>query len=199
MGLDAATAEIYVRLTKGFLHAAGSVGETMEFHGPSDRRSVVPELWWAFEPTLASPTHRFWRTATVILTVPNAASNGAHRTSYTHVGVRFEPEGLQRIADDSGIQVAISTNARIARALLAQPGNVPQNVPLPLPAIVSASEFDTWFAAQAPDVQAWGGAKLREKCSLDHGGRHVLKKATDHITKGRKTGRKPGSKTSRPS
>lgn len=72
--------------------------------------------------------------------------------------------------------------------------NVPKNVPSDLTTPVSAGEFDAWYAAQTPEIQAWGGVKLRQKCSKDHDGRRVLKKATDHITKGRRTGRKPGSK-----
>jgi len=72
--------------------------------------------------------------------------------------------------------------------------NVPKNVPLASNGTVTGKEFDDWYAALPPEVQQWGGAKLRQKCAEDHGGRHVLKKATDHITRNRTPGRKPGSK-----
>lgn len=72
--------------------------------------------------------------------------------------------------------------------------NVPKNVPPDPGRLVTPREFDAWYAAQTPEIRLWGGAKLRQKCSQDHGGRRVVKKATDDITRGRKTGRKTGSK-----
>jgi len=72
--------------------------------------------------------------------------------------------------------------------------NVPKNVPSRLIKPLAAAEFDAWYADQTPEIQSWGGVKLRQKCSQDHDGRRVLKKATDKVTQGRTTGRKPGSK-----
>jgi hypothetical protein len=126
-----------------------------------------------------------------------------HRCS----GIRLDPAGVHLLMPQE-VPTVLEVHQRLFRVnlpmnVVERPGalttdkNVPptvKNVPGNVPPTITASEFDAWYAAQTPEIRAWGGAKLREKCSQDHGSRHVLKKATDHITKGRDTGRKPGLK-----
>lgn len=136
---------------------------------------------------------------------------------YSCIGIRFDPAGVARLAAQRsrptqdvrtaepasynprpfGTLEAIAPELRpymTSHSIHATRENIPEYVLPAASKTITAAEFDVWYAAQASEIQSWGGLKLRQKCVEDHDGRRVLKKATDHITKDRKTGRKPGSK-----
>ena len=146
IGLDAATGEIYRRLRRGMLWAAGSVGETASFRGPDDPRSVIPALWWEHAPAIAGPNHIFWRTGGLTLTVPTTTATAASFNTYEHFGVRFEPEGLQRMADDVGVVVHLTKTRRLAALLMAAPSQpeVDAAPRAPPPPKVTLGELVRW-------------------------------------------------------
>jgi hypothetical protein len=116
---------------------------------------------------------------------------GVRRSNAERHATNLEGWGKLAAAIQPSLERGLETFTRL------QEENVPRvqiNVPSPPELVVSVGEFNVWYDALTPEIQAWGGLRLRQKCSKDHDGRHVLKKATDHITKGRKTGRKRGSK-----
>lgn len=108
MGRPAAAREVHRRLKTGLLWAAGSVGDTSNFRAENDLRSVVPALWWGHVEYVSEPGAEFWRTGGATLIVPNRNTMVTTFNTYEHFGIRFEPNGLRRIADDAGIALAFS-------------------------------------------------------------------------------------------
>lgn len=105
MGSAAAAKEVYRRLRPGLLWGAGSVGETNDFRADDGRRSVIPALWWNFAPRVADPESDFWIAGGLTLTIPPPPTRPGPDSTYEHFGIRFEPEGLRRIARDAGIDL----------------------------------------------------------------------------------------------
>ena len=224
IGVASAKAEIAERLADGRVQAvahrafvSAALGERthdcLRISRGAWRSADIPKEFWAGKNLVLPRTGD----------IGTAFSLGLFQDGeMTCIGVRIDPFDIELIIDDHRqAQAALTTlqpSPRISQApalvsynprpvgtleqiapelrayMVRGPENVPRNIPTEATKPVSVQEFDAWHASQPPEVQAWGGAKLRQKCSEDHGGRRVIKKATDHITKGRKTGRKPGSK-----
>lgn len=165
MGTPAATREIYRRLCTGMLYAAGSPSAVIA-SGPNDPRSVLVPDWWKTAPIAANPAADFWVTAGITVNAKTPPGTMVNFRTYEFFGVRFEPDGLQRVADDAGVPVLISHAALLASAIKKPPSpqgpdwvSVQPAVPRPQQATRSIVE------ASAP--QAGLNIKPNEEVSLD--------------------------------
>ena len=181
--------EILERLEIGRVNAGGEA-HWSDADGPQEEEFIlVPRDWWRLaEPGTGLRDHSLWRTGRVTFNTP-----GEHgETPVKVLSMRFAPPGIYAIIDQDppGVRTLNSDSPGAS-------GNTPtsnKNAPSDDRSPITTVEFDAWYAEQSSDVQGLGGKRIREKAIQDHGGRVVVRKLVDAITKGRRTGRKPGSR-----
>ncbi len=182
--------EIAIRLREGMLYAAGSPSAS-KASGINDPRMIVLPNQWPATDFWLSPDNSLWITGRIRLAM------GSGNREYEYFGTRLDPDGLQRMADEVGVSIAISTTARLAHALAeavrafpTSPPN-PKNVPETGAIDVAGTEIDAWYRSLSSEERGLGLAKLWAKAKADHAPRKVVRKLVEPFVQGRKTGRKP--------
>jgi hypothetical protein len=115
MGRGHVVAEIYRRLSTGMLYAAGTVS-ALDASSNTDPRSVLISEWWKSASRIRNAADAFWVTGGIAVEDRRRSSSLPPRT-FEFFGVRFEPNGLQRVANDAGVDARFSKPSRLAAAL----------------------------------------------------------------------------------
>jgi hypothetical protein len=98
--------EMYRRLCNGRLVAAGT--------NSTDQLRIIDVESWKRAKDVGFPSGMLWRTNGVRI---NKYVGGGSFVDVDYFGVRFEPESLQRLADDIGLDLIFSPARRLAKAV----------------------------------------------------------------------------------
>lgn len=115
MGVGRASREIHRRLCSAMLFAAGTVSPSLRADDDA-ARSVIPVQWWA-KTGIEDYQEDFWASAGITFHLDAAETSRGEPMTYEFFGIRFEPEDLQRLADDAGADVVFSARRRLASLL----------------------------------------------------------------------------------
>jgi hypothetical protein len=187
-----AALELHRRLCGGRLLAAGT--------NQHDDLHIIRSEGWE-KANAANIQNALWWTGRVAfeLYIP-----GRSFVVFEYFGVRFDPVGLQRLADDIGLDLAITSNRQLAKALtdyVAQPVRPSPQTPATTSADiqrqrkranpVTVQEIETWHETLSEADRSLGVTALWAKAKTDHPGRHLPRKLVEPFGKGRSNGHRP--------